>query len=44
MRAALAAFPGAADNTLKIADMCDLKLDFKAKHLPAFHTPDGQGA
>jgi len=41
MRRALSAFPAAADNTLKIAEMCDVKLDFSAKHLPAFVTPDG---
>ena len=39
MRQALADFPGAADNTLRIAEMCDLELDFSARHLPRFHTP-----
>ncbi|NLW85357.1 MAG: DNA polymerase III subunit alpha [Planctomycetes bacterium] len=40
MRQALAAFPQACDNTLRIADMCcvDLKAGL---HLPVFHTPDG---
>jgi len=42
MRQALSAWPGAADNTLKIAEMCDVKLDFSAKHLPAYQPPDGQ--
>ena len=41
MRQALAAWDGACDNTLKIAEMCDLQLDFSAKHLPVFKTPDG---
>jgi len=41
MRQALAAWPEAADNTLKIAEMCELNLDFSAKHLPVFQTPDG---
>ncbi len=41
MRQALAAWGGACDNTLKIAEMCDLDLDFSAKHLPIFKTPDG---
>ncbi len=40
MREALAAWPEAADNTLKIAEMCNLKLSFSAKHLPIFETPD----
>ena len=42
MREALRAWPEAADNTLKIAEMCGVKLDFTAKHLPAFDTPQGQ--
>ena len=41
MRRALAAWPEAADNTLKIAEMCNLKLDYSHAHLPVFHTPDG---
>jgi len=44
MRHALREMPAAADNTLKIAEMCNVELDFSAKHLPVFHTPDGQGA
>ncbi|RPI62787.1 MAG: PHP domain-containing protein, partial [Planctomycetaceae bacterium] len=34
MRKAFAAWPTAADNTLKIAEMCNLKLDFSTKYLP----------
>jgi len=41
MRQALADLPGAADNTLRIAEMCRTELDFSAKYLPAFPTPDG---
>jgi len=41
MRDALSAWPQAADNTLRIAEMCDVQLDFSAKHLPQFRTPDG---
>ncbi|MCD6364907.1 MAG: DNA polymerase III subunit alpha [Planctomycetes bacterium] len=41
MRQALAQWPQAADNTLKIAEMCDVSLDFTGQHLPAFDTPDG---
>ena len=42
MREVLSPWPEAAENTLKIAGMCNLKLDFSAKHLPAFKTPDGR--
>ena len=42
MRQAFKDLPAAAaDNTLRIAEMCEVKLDFKAKHLPTFPTPDG---
>ncbi|MBN1943470.1 MAG: DNA polymerase III subunit alpha [Phycisphaerae bacterium] len=42
MRDVLKEFPGAADNTLKIAEMCDVKLDFSAKYLPVFPVPGGK--
>ncbi|MDZ4199589.1 MAG: DNA polymerase III subunit alpha [Kiritimatiellia bacterium] len=35
------AWPEAIRNTLRIAEMCDLKLDLSQKHLPVFSTPDG---
>ena len=41
MRQALAELPGAADGTLRIAEMCNLELDFSVKHLPRFTPPDG---
>ena len=41
MRQALANWPQAADNTLKIAEMCNLELDYSTTHLPIFNTPDG---
>jgi DNA polymerase-3 subunit alpha len=44
MRLALVAWPQAADNTLKIAEMCEARLAFGRKHLPVFHTPDGSSA
>ncbi len=44
MRDALKDLPSAADTTLKIAEMCDVKLDFTQAHLPVFHTPDGESA
>ncbi|MBN1555543.1 MAG: PHP domain-containing protein, partial [Phycisphaerae bacterium] len=42
MRDVLKEFPGAADNTLKIAEMCDVTLDFSEEHLPKFPTPEGK--
>jgi DNA polymerase-3 subunit alpha len=42
MRDVLKEFPGAADNTLKIAEMCDVKLDFSGKYFPAFPVPEGK--
>ena len=42
MREALSFCPAAADNTLKIAEMCNVKLDFSAKYLPVFSVPEGQ--
>lgn len=44
MREALKDLPGAADNTLRIAEMCNVKLDFKKKYLPVFNTPSGESA
>ncbi|MBS3733777.1 MAG: DNA polymerase III subunit alpha [Phycisphaerae bacterium] len=45
MRAALGDLPpAAADNTLKIAEMCNVELDFSAEHLPHFETPDDLSA
>ncbi|MFH1867969.1 MAG: DNA polymerase III subunit alpha, partial [Candidatus Omnitrophota bacterium] len=40
MRKVFAEVPSALDNTLKIADMCDLKLDLKSIHLPHFSPPE----
>ena len=42
MRQAFHDYPQAADNTLGIAEMCDVHLDFSQKHLPHFATPEGQ--
>jgi DNA polymerase-3 subunit alpha len=41
MRQAFAAFPGAANNTVRIAEMCDVSLGSKTKYLPRFDPPDG---
>ncbi|MBN1443912.1 MAG: DNA polymerase III subunit alpha [Planctomycetes bacterium] len=34
-----AEFPEALENTLRIAEMCNLEIDFKKKHLPRFELP-----
>ena len=41
MRQALCDWPDSADNTLKIAEMCGLELDFSRQYLPVFESPDG---
>ncbi|MFP4039717.1 MAG: DNA polymerase III subunit alpha [Desulfosudaceae bacterium] len=38
----LAPFPGAAENTVAIAERCNLEFDFKTLHFPQFETPPGQ--
>lgn len=40
MRLALKEYPAACDNTLRIAEMCNVDLTL-GQHLPRFHTPDG---
>jgi DNA polymerase-3 subunit alpha len=42
MRDLLKTFPGAADNTLRIAEMCNVELDFSKTYLPVFPTPKGK--
>jgi len=44
MRALFPGQPEAADNTVKIADMCNLDFEFNNYHLPRFKVPDGQDA
>ncbi|MGH2534015.1 MAG: DNA polymerase III subunit alpha [Thermomicrobiales bacterium] len=34
-------FPEALTNTMRIAEMCNLDLEFKGYHVPAFDVPDG---
>ncbi len=41
MRNLFAAFPGACDSTMEIADKCDIEFDFTEKHLPDFESPEG---
>ena len=35
-------FPGALENTVQIADRCNVTFDFKTYHFPKFDAPDGQ--
>ena len=42
MHQALRSWPEAIANTLKIADMCRVELDFSVRHLPHFPTPAGR--
>ena len=44
MRDALAAWPEACDNTLRIADMCDAEINFTGRYLPVFDTGNGVSA
>ncbi len=42
MRRALHECPAAVDATRRIAEMCNVELDFSSHHLPHFPTPDGE--
>ncbi|MBI4607362.1 MAG: DNA polymerase III subunit alpha [Planctomycetes bacterium] len=44
MRRVLGDFPEAVDNTLAVAEMCTLELDFSKTHLPLFVLGDGRAA
>ncbi|MGC8553295.1 MAG: DNA polymerase III subunit alpha [Phycisphaerae bacterium] len=39
MRQIFKDLPEACDNTLRIAEMCDVKLDFSKRHAPVYHPP-----
>jgi DNA polymerase-3 subunit alpha len=39
MRQVFREVPEACDNTLRIAEKCELKLDFNARHAPVYHPP-----
>lgn len=41
MRILFSGFPGACENTGKIADMCNFEFEFGHYHIPAFPVPDG---
>jgi len=44
MRVMFEQWPQACDNTLKIAERCNLELDFNVQHAPVFKTPKGKTA
>ena len=44
MRTRFSCIPQACDNTLTIAERCNVELDFKTRHAPAFQTADGSSA
>ncbi len=44
MRALFPEYPEAADNTVKIADMCNVEIEFGHYHLPEFKLPKGVDA
>lgn len=41
MRQLFKDYPDAIDNSIEIANKCDVTLDFSTRHMPSFHTPDG---
>ncbi len=44
MRMLFGKYPGAIENTVKIADMCDFEFSFDTPHLPSFPVPEGTDA
>jgi DNA polymerase-3 subunit alpha len=42
MRALFPGYPEAADNTARIADMCNLDFTFGVYHLPEYRLPEGE--
>ena len=44
MRALFTDYPDAADNTVKIAEMCSVEFEFGKYHLPEFHLDEGENA
>ncbi|MDR0446402.1 MAG: DNA polymerase III subunit alpha [Oscillospiraceae bacterium] len=42
MRALFPEYPEAADNTMKIAEMCEFDFEFGKYHLPEFKLPEGE--
>lgn len=44
MREVFARWPQACDNTMKIAEMCNLELDFTKQHAPVYKCPEKKSA
>lgn len=44
MAALFGGHPEALKNTIRIAEMCDVKIDFDGYHLPDFETPNGMSS
>ncbi len=44
MEALFAYVPEALENTVKIAERCDVDFDFNTRHLPSYDVPDGKTA
>jgi DNA polymerase-3 subunit alpha len=42
MKAALGDFDGAIENTVRIAQMCNLELDFSKRHAPVYRVPESE--
>ena len=42
MRQLFAKYPGACDNTLRIAERCDVTIDFSQQHAPVYCPPKGK--
>ena len=44
MAAALGEFPDALENTLRVADLCNVEFDFSKRYAPKFSPPSGKSA
>ena len=44
MQQALGSFSGALENTVRIAEMCKLELDFSKRYAPVYKVPEARGA
>lgn len=44
MFAALPEYPDALENTLRVAEMCNVEFDFKTRYAPVFKTPENKSA
>ena len=44
MRMLFSRYPGAMENTVRIAERCEVTFDFSAQHLPKFPCPNGMAA